>query len=321
MEAELRKIISRITRLKIEENQKDETNQQDVTITNQEFPKETGNKSRNDKVSIQELSKLIENITQAYNRDWEKEKLEFAQNFLARTWAGMPLPVLSICGKGTQEIRYSKYLGYFLDGTKSHGLGFRYLDELLTLVSKEDIDTYKAIIETEKWIGKANGKEGPVSCICDIVINSNNHVIFIEQKINSGESQNQKSETTQLVRYDEAIAANREFSDKKLVRIFLTPSGKRSVKSGEWKPVSHHDLVQTGFNLMNKGGLSNVARENLKRFLLDLLLGPFDKTENEIQELVELAKSCVLKPSFEERLRFDRLVTRNELLIKILMEG
>ena len=302
MKQDLSNIIFDISRLRIAENKNKIDSKKNITTN-------------------QELSALIENITQAYHRDWEKEKLEFAQNFLSRTWAGMPLPVLSICGKGTQEIRYSKYLGYFLDGTKSHGLGFRYLNELLTLVSQDDIDTYRAIVETEKWIGTAMGREGPVSCICDIVINAKNHVIFIEQKIKSGESQNQKSETTQLARYNDAIAGNSEFSDKKLIRIFLTPSGKWSKSSVNWKPVSHHDLVQMGFNLMNKGGLSNVARENLKRFLLDLLLGPFDKTENEIQELVELAKSCVLKPSFEERLRFDRLVTRNEQLIKILMEG
>ena len=72
---------------------------------------------------------------------------------------------------------------------------------------------------------------------------------------------------------------------------------------------------------MKKGGISGVARDNLKRFLLDLLLGPFKKTEDEIQELVELAKASVFKPNFSERLRFDRLASRNELLISILMEG
>ena len=78
-------------------------------------------------VSIQEFSSLVNQISDCYHREWEKEKLEFAQSFLARTWAGMPLPVLSICGRGTQEIRYSKSLGYYLDGSKSHGLGSRYL--------------------------------------------------------------------------------------------------------------------------------------------------------------------------------------------------
>lgn len=233
----------------------------------------------------------------------------------------MPLPVLSICGRGTQEIRYSKYLGYFLDGTKSHGLGYRYLDELLKLVTDEKIDTYNAKVETEKWIGKARGIEGSVDCMCDNVITCDHHVIFIEQKINSGESENQKSETTQLLRYDEAIDANEDFKGQKLVRVYLTPTGRESSKSQDWKAISHHDLVHIGMIVLNKGGISGVARENLKRFLLDMLLGPFKKTEDEITELVILAKASVLTPSFADRLRFDRLVSRNQQLINILLEG
>ena len=272
-------------------------------------------------LSTQSFSELVGKINAAYHRDWDKNKLEFAQNLLARTWAGMPLPVLSICGRGTQEIRYSKYLGYFLDGTKSHGLGFRYLDELLSLVSDEKIDTFQSVVEAEKWIGKARGLSGFVDCVCDNVITCNQHVIFIEQKINSGESENQNSDTSQLLRYDEAISSNDEFFGKKQLRIYLTPTGRHSSKSPGWKAVSHEDLVRVGLSVMNKGGISGVARDNLKRFLLDLLLGPFKKTEDEIQELVELAKTSVLKPSFSDRLRFDRLVSRNELLISILMEG
>jgi len=274
-----------------------------------------------DTSSNQNFSELVEKISAAYHHEWEKDKLEFAQNFLARTWAGMPLPVLSICGRGTQEIRYSKYLGYFLDGTKPHGLGFRYLDELLILVTDEKIDTFEAVVETEKWIGKASGISGFVDCVCDNVITCAQHRIFIEQKINSGESENPNSETSQLLRYDEAIRSNDEFYGQKQLRIYLTPTGRQSSKSPDWKAISHEDLVRIGLNVMKKGGISGVARDNLKRFLLDLLLGPFKKTEEEIQELIELAKASVIKPNFSERLRFDRLVSRNELLISILMEG
>lgn len=274
-------------------------------------------------ISTQDFSDLVEKITQAYHLGWEKEKLELAQNFLARTWSGMPLPVLSICGRGTQEIRYSKYLGYFLDPSKSHGLKSRFLDEFLSLVPVENIDTYNAKVETEKWIGKAEGKDGFVDCVCDNVITCDHHVIFIEQKINSGESNNRKSETTQLVRYYEAIEGNEEFKGKKRIRIYLTPTGKQSVKSDKWTERSHIDLVTAGMNVLSKGGISGVARDNLKRFLLDLLLGPFKKTEEEIHELVELAKAAVIQPvpSFEKRVRFDRLKSRNERLFEVLMEG
>lgn len=277
--------------------------------------------SKPNKLSAINFSDLVQRINDAYHLAWEKEKLEFTQSFLARTWSGMPLPVLSICGRGTQEIRYSKYLGYFLDGTKSHGLGFRYLDELLSLVTEEKIDTYNAKTESEKWIGVAQDDTESADCFCDNVVMCNHHVIFIEQKINSGESNNPRIGKTQLLRYNEAISKNEEFDGKKLVKIFLTPTGKQSLNAIGWESVSHHDLIHIGINVLHKGGISTAARENLKRFLLDLVLGPFGKSEDVIHELVELAKITVLKPSFADRLRFDRLVSQNELLINILMEG
>ena len=191
----------------------------------------------------------------------------------------------------------------------------------MNLVTKEKIDTYNAKVEPEKWIGIAHDDTESAGCFCDNVVTCNHHVIFIEQKINSVESNNPKIDKTQLLRYNEAISKNEEFIGKKLVKIYLTPTGKQSSTSVGWESVSHDDLVHIGMSVLNKGGISATARENLKRFLLDLLLGPFKKSENEIQELVELAKISVLKPSFADRLRFDRLVSRNEQLINIIVEG
>lgn len=267
------------------------------------------------------IAKIAQDINTAYHRDWEKQKLEFARHFLSRTWAGILLPVLSLCGHGTQEIRYSKYLSFFLDGSKPHGLGTRYLDRLLELVGEDRVDTYKAVVESEKWIGRAEGKTKMVNCYCDIVISCDHTVIFIEQKIKSGESIHLNSKTTQLARYDEAIAKNAEFAHKKQVRIYLTPTGKISEKSPTWSSVSYSDLVNIGIDILHEGGLSGMARDNLKRFLLDLILGPFDKTESEIEMLVELAEKAVMSPSFTDRLKFDRMASRNKLLIELIMEG
>lgn len=267
------------------------------------------------------LVEIINKINEAYHRDWERDRLEFAQNFLARTWAGIPLPVLSICGRGTQEIRYSKYLGYFFDGSKSHGLGNRYLDEVIRMITDETIDTYQAAVESEKWIGKIQGKSGLVDCTCDNVITCRDHVIFIEQKIHSSESVNLRSEDKQLTRYDKAIEANEEYQHKKHIKIYLTPTGRRTSDMGDWKEFSHINLVTAGLRVLSNGGISGVARENLKRFLLDLLIGPFNKSEDIIHQLIDLAKASVLSMNFSERLRFDSLVRDNEMLVKILMEG
>lgn len=271
--------------------------------------------------SSNDVSDIIQKINYAYHNDWEKQKMEFARSFLSRTWAGIPLLVLSLCGKGTQEIRYSKYLSYFLDGSKLHGLGTRYLDGLLFLVTEKRMDTYHAVVENEKWIGQAAGKSRSVDCFCDIVISFDNTVVFIEQKIGSSESMNPNSKTTQLKRYDEAIATNPELKDKEQIRIYLTPTGKVSEFSPNWISVSYNDLVRIGIDLLHTGGLSSIARENLKRFLLDIVLGPFKKTEDEIQDMVKLAEKAVTTTSFSDRLEFDRKVSGNKLLIEIIMEG
>lgn len=271
--------------------------------------------------SDQNFQNIVDSIKDSYHRDWEKQKLDFARNFLASVWGGIPLPVLSLCGKGTQEIRYTKYLSYFLDGTKPHGLNSRFLDEMMSVVSSHKIDTYRSIIESEKWIGQAGNEKEKVNCYCDVVITCDKSVIFLEQKILSGESANPKSETTQLARYDNAISGNQEFDDKEIIRVFLTPTGKQSKKSPHWYPLSYMELVKIGISVLNKGGISSIARENLRRFLLDILLGPFNKTEDEIQEMVELAEKAVFHPNFSDRLRFDKLISQNNILVKLIMEG
>jgi len=278
-------------------------------------------------VSSVNVEEIIKTIVLTYHNDWEKQKLGFAREFLSRTWSGIPLPVLSVCGRGTQEIRYSTYLGYFLDHSKPHGLSTRYLDEILLLLGFKELDTYKSIVYTEKWLGQSKDAKGNVDCFCDIVISTKTHWIFIEQKINSGESQNPNSETSQLLRYDQAIANNTEFYGKKQIRIFLTPTGKISQKSPEWQSLSYKNLVTAGFDTLKSGGLSNIARENLKRFLMDLLLGPFKKAESEIQEIIAAAEKVVYntnvtdRDKFVERLHFDQLVSDNKLLVDLLMEG
>jgi len=267
---------------------------------------------------------VIDDIKSYYHRDWEKQKLAFAHEFLSRTWAGIPLPVLSVCGRGTQEIRYSTYLAYFIDGTKKHGLGTRYLDGILARLQADGVDTFDSVVETEKWLGLALDCDECADCRCDIVVScrQSGHVVFIEQKINSGESPSSKMNLSQLQRYDLAIKGNSDFPDAShQVRVFLTPDGKKSPKSPLWHPLSYHDLVDVGMDVLHTGGISTTARENLRRFLIDLSLGPLGKAESELDELVEFAVRATTGKSFMDRLRFDQAHTRNRVLVELLMEG
>lgn len=275
--------------------------------------------------SDRNVSDIIRTIRDVYERDWNKQKLDLARQVLSRTWAGIPLPVLTVCGRGTQEIRYSTYLAYFLDGSKRHGLGTSYLDELLAFLREDEdrIDTYESIVEPEKVIGELTRNGKNVGCQCDIVVTCPHadHVIFIEQKIGSGESPHPDSDLSQLQRYDEAIRENPEYRGKAQTRVFLTPDGKASPTSPHWQPLSYRDLGEVGLSVLHAGGLSNTARENFRRFLIDLLLGPIGRAESEIEELVYLAQSVTAGPSFRDRLHFDQMVSRNRMLVDLLMEG
>lgn len=263
----------------------------------------------------------IHQIVDLYARDWEKNRLPLAKAFLANTWSGIPLPTLTVCGRGTQEIRYSAYLGYFLDITKPHGLGARYLEALLEHIGESGVDSFQAVTETEKYIGDSiDGKE-VASGYCDIVITTRSHVIFIENKIKSSESKSLRSSKSQLLRYEEGITGNEEFAGKAWIKIFLTTTSEKSQHGTEWISVTHEDLVRIGLRVLNTGGLPTVARENLKRFMMDLLLGPYDKEEENIQKLMRAAEQAVFGQTPWDRMRFDRMAGKNQLMLEVLMEG
>jgi hypothetical protein len=115
-----------------------------------EEPEDKNNVQNNLKVAIEniktvfkrtrinrKLEKKITNIKNAFLENWEEEKLPFIKEVTNITNRGIPLPVLSICGKGTREIRFTKYLAYFLDPSKNHGLKDEFLKEILREECKE----------------------------------------------------------------------------------------------------------------------------------------------------------------------------------------
>lgn len=284
--------------------------------------KKTSCGSRHKEIDENQIIATMEDIATLYRNNWEKNKLEFAKELISRTWAGIPIPALSICGFGTAEIRYSSYLAYYLDYAKPHGLGTRYLDAILNHLHFDKIDTYHSVVDTEKYLGTIEGHKGDkVATFCDIVIECTDDFIFIENKINSSESKHQNSDKNQLRRYNEAISSNHTFDNKNHIKIYLTPSGKKADKNDAWNSLSYDDLITLGLNILREGGLSGVARENLKRFLMDLSLGPKGQEENEIENLTRLAEEAIFSKDFGKRIRFDLAVSKNQQIVSILMEG
>src|SRR5690554_8221437 len=70
------------------------------------------------------LKEKIDNITKTFVINWKNENTFFVKKIISNINInkGIPLPVLSICGEGTREIRFTKYLSYFLNPQKEHGL-------------------------------------------------------------------------------------------------------------------------------------------------------------------------------------------------------
>lgn len=273
------------------------------------------------------LSMAIEQIRCSYHDDWEARRLGEARRLLANLAGGIPVPVLSVCGHGTAETRYTQYLAYFLNPFKPHGLGPRYLEALLSLVRLSnpsvpaDVVTTEAVVAAEVFIGYIPGIEGRrVGCTCDVVVTCPGHVVFIEHKVNSSQSPNPNSSDRQLKRYDIAIDNNPAYRDLSPIRVYLSPGGAASSGVYDWLGLSHQDLARTGLNLLRGQGLSLAARENLRRFTIDLLLGPYERAEDEIRELEARAISAIQGVDFGARLRFDRMVDRNRLLVDLLLE-
>lgn len=272
------------------------------------------------------VASAIQGIREAYNRDWERSRLSQAKRLLTVLPNGVPVAVLSVCGHGTAETRYTKYLAYMLDYRRPHGLGTRYLDSLLAMMRvssrllPEDLDTAKSRVYAEQLIGTSAAKDGGrVSCDCDVVVEFPCHVLFIEQKINSSESPNPRSDDSQLQRYDSAISTNSRYADMGKIRVYLTPEGRQPASSDAWIPLSHNDLAEAGLSTLRDPALSVAARENLKRFIVDVLSGPYGRAEDEVAGILELAHAATADSDFINRLRFDQAVDRNHMLVDLLM--
>ena len=194
---------------------------------------------------------------------------------------GLPVPVLSVCGEGTAEVRYTKLLAYFLDSRNRHGLG----GLLSRAVFSDMIDGGHTLpfeactAQSEVFIGETTIGGKPVQNNLDILIDVGGHKILIEQKINSAEGEKQ------LARYSQAI--RKTAKDVPLHCFFLTPDG-RDGQEDEWTPLSYSVMISRMGSVLDSHALSGPARHNLRSLLWDLLLGPLAQDKAWMDELQKL---------------------------------
>ncbi|OPL10288.1 MAG: hypothetical protein AVO34_11395 [Firmicutes bacterium ML8_F2] len=118
------------------------------------------------------------------------------------------------------------------------------------------------------------------------------------------------------------LEENPAFAGKKVIKIYLTPSGREKGDIDDWLAISHLQIIERARQRLADTGISSVARENLRRLLIDLSLGPYDETEELISEIEGAAVGITGDPvSIQEVVKFRRLVENNRLLVNLLLEG
>ncbi len=274
---------------------------------------------------ISNLAVSIAGIKEAFETHWETNHIPFSEKILEKLNEGIPTPVLTVCGQGTREIRFTQYLAYYLDPSKNHGLGSSLLKYVFGTIAKELSTDWvdKCEVIPELWIGNYTNNHGKVTgCNCDIGILGSTFAIMIEQKILSGEDTGRTSGLRQLQRYSEVLSKNPKYKDKQVIKVFLTPFGKVPLKASGWVAMSYDEIVEGCYNLLKRDGLTVTARENLRSLLVDLIIGPYENTEDLIIEIKRLANNLISGHySLKDIIGFRRITDDNRMLINILLEG
>lgn len=149
----------------------------------------------------QKIKNLIISISKEVKAQLSFESEEYIRILQELMVEGLPTPVLSVCGKGTQEIRFTKYFTYYLDEKQFHGLR----DKCLKVAFDQEA---KATGLPEDWhqgctvfseynLGTIHGYN--INNYIDILIQGEGFVLCIEQKLFSGESNTNETNLGQLV--------------------------------------------------------------------------------------------------------------------------
>ena len=271
------------------------------------------------------LKGKISKIKDSYITNWENENLDFLKEVYNKTSFsnGFPVPVITVCGRGTKEIRFTKYLAYYLDPSNYHGLKDNFLKTVLNHKCKKvglRSDWYKNCkVESEYYLGQTVINEHKFSGVVDIAIWDKDFFIAIENKIISGESDHPDLDLNQLERYNQLISNNKDLKVKKVIKIYLKPGQSIGFSKSGWEPLFYQNVIDRGIKVLNETELSVTARENLVRFLMDLAIGPLNKASNSLYEINRLAEN-LLEEGFklQKSIKFDRLTSEYERILKIL---
>jgi hypothetical protein len=273
------------------------------------------------------LPTIISHIQKKLTQNFEIEgKTRYQLLLRALKGGGVPLASLSICGRGTREIRYTQLLRYFLDPKEPHGVNSKVLGAVIGPDMQRagykirSVNWSQASVEAEFNLGKVRVKGREYGCTVDLFIQVQEYVIMVENKINSPETGVVSSgEISQLKRYSTALTANfPQLSSKNLLKIFLTPDGRAPKEDLDWTPTSYQQLIGRVVEILNDDGISRVGRHNLSCFLWDLITGPLALDQIKRKQLSMLITEAIIDT--RKHLRLKRWCAENiENIEHILM--
>lgn len=261
------------------------------------------------------IEKVITQIKDVYSCSWEKDHLPYIKKFCGRVSQGIPVASLSLCGRAMHRTEYNKYISYFLDPASQHGLGDKLLKAIISSTGDDlgCVDLSGSTVETEKWM---------VGYTCDISIIGKDYCIFIEQKLLNPENINKDTELNRLRRYNAVISSKQEFKNAKIIKIYLTSAVRVPEAVEGWHVITVNSIMELGIKLCEDNTLSRTARENLMRFLLNLLPGPYYETEDIIRNMLDTGNYLINNGfDYSKALQLDRLLKENKFLVRLLMEG
>jgi len=275
------------------------------------------------------MSVRVEHIRSVAESWFEERNVAgLANELLTLLAAGRPTPVLSVCGRGTAEIRFTQYLAYFLSPESPHGLGDDVLRAFLEgvesaaldhpdkgglpfrdsdLISQSDLT--KCVVHAETGIGKAEiGERHAASrdCTLDILILHPDWYVAVEQKVKASEGTHGSEKSGQLSDYDKALDRLPRLGDRPGYRVYLKPHANVRLTSARWIALEHGDVVERLVDLL-KDPRPAVATANLQRLLADLISGVLE-LDDSWSTLQIAAEGLRDRPSFATRWRFMELL-------------
>ena len=172
---------------------------------------------------------------------------------------------------------------------------------------------------SEYYLGSIKSKNKNIGNIVDIAIFGKNFIILIEQKILSQESIHPDSDLSQLERYSFILESNADYRNRDILKIYLTPNTQNKNSKG-WESISHVSIIEKGLEILKEQILPRHAKENLTRFLLDLATGPYEKSEEDLNKLIDLAKKILNEGFYLGNIyKYNRLLSEYKYVVEVLM--